>query len=219
MNLEQAYLHINNGILTGKIDAVVSSSHAIIEPQLIKCTVTGKGLNLQQLGYTDAKIKKLRGTYIDEKAFVEFTQKCGLIKKGKEVLYKFKQKPPYAGKERENCLLYISYNSPFDTYTVVWRTTELAARWGADLHLIDNILPKGSTVQLMMLHGYQELNVLPGIAEMYNMKKPKTPCEKYKWVYNRAKQYYGNPIEFYPQWRPIWLVQKRLETWREANGV
>jgi len=222
-DLGQAYREVNIKIATGEIPSIVASSHAIIAPLTIKCLGASNDTKLQALGYTlKGKLSHLRSNYIDESLWTEFLIKCDSARTGREVLYKFKQKSDYDGEPRDNCLLYISYNKSFNIMTTVWRTTELCARWGADLILLSQLFRNLDLreINLVLLHAYQELNVFPGIHEMNEFKVKTNSGERYNELFALNKSRYFpkelNENNMYEKWRPIKLVQKHLIDYRKG---
>lgn len=223
-NLGEAHKGLNLAIIENSIIHRVVGPHSIIPPGVITLTSSNPlelgELNLFKLGYTTRKLALLKRNYLDDNQAVEHIREgLSRVRKGREYTYNFSSRKTYKGLPKPNCLLQLNYHKPFNQVSITWRTTELAARWGADLILISELLSelglRPDTLNLVLLHSYQELMVLPGICELGkwepNLSLASPDLSR---VYHRAKaNYYSkelNPNNIYDQWRPIKLVQDNL---------
>ena len=135
-------------------------------------------------------------------------KRLGVVVKKRDVTYYFKKKP-----RGENCLVLVSYHRVSKQYMVVWRTTELGARWGADLIWLSRLLP-GEKLILVIPYSYQSSQVWMGISEMVGISPSpsKDKLELWKW----AKKYYPPDLSLdnLSTWSPVRVVQKKLIEWR-----
>lgn len=226
-SLGKAHRGLNLAIIHNEITHKVAGPHSILPPLVLRVKNTGLGkLSLPTLGYSTRKMNLLKRNYCDEpieniKEGIESTSR------GREYLYTFSSKKTYRDKPKPNCLLTLSYNQSFNTITIVWRTTELAARWGADLMLVGEIidsleLKEEPTIYLVLKHSYQELMVLPGIAELMGWTYDLGLSDKdFRRVFNRSLGNFYPPgldeNNLYEKWNPIKLVQKNLILHRKGE--
>lgn len=211
-NLDSCYTGVNMGLSNGSIPSVVACGvHCV--PEFLHISVDKAIMNtiVDRMGYTDRRMPLLERTYLDQKRWEEFMVSAVSCKLDDEKIYHFKKKPPVMGVPRENCLVFVSYHGWTGGFTVVWRTTEFSARWGADLKLISNLL-RGERVNLVIPHGYQHPHCWPGVAELMNLT-PEPLDPTYRKVYTQARgRYYpgGLSMDSLSGWGPIRSIQKMV---------
>ena len=205
-DLTEAWFVINSGCMTGKIPGRASLSQFDVSGEIILLSGSTKcKLNLNNFGYQDRKLMLLRNKYLDEESFSVFNES---VKEGRKAMYYFKSSKVYSGKPKPNCLICIIYDNKKDEFTVVWRTTELLARFAADLVFLSEIL-LDKKIKLVILSSYQFTQVVYGVFKMNGVKfkKPKDINYKRSIIQSRDK-FFLDDSEFYESWQPIKLVQQ-----------
>lgn len=199
-NFNEAYLELNREILRnpslieylnttmGGIDQVV------LEVDSSKCDK----IDLGALGYKPNKWDHLIKTYLGPKKIEELKhlgEGCGGLSCG----FDFLRKTTHNGAcMREIIISRHKRKKPWDTITVIWRTTELQRRWAADLILISRIMeliPNSDfkRIQLQMATAYQSaMYIIPLVTPVFGMKiKDLDPNHFYtKVIVTREKKYY-----------------------------
>ena len=208
-DLDDAWRKINVGCMTGKVPckSISVSRHFIVDGEII-CSVENKGCNLDlnNFGYQDRKLQLLYNKYFDQEQWDVFNN---LVLSGKNTIYYFKSSKVYAGLPKANCLICLMYDNRNDEYTIVWRQTELLARFAADLVFLSKIL-LDKKLRLVILGAYQYIVVIYGIFKMNGVRFKKPKDEKYAKAVVMSKEFFPDHIdfEFYERWQPIKLVQK-----------
>lgn len=227
-NLGKAYVGINQEAITGGLKASFLGNHNIIENVIVEVKYNELGgLELGKFGYKPGKIRSLKTNYFDEERWISFVEEVESLKTKEITFYTFKQKSKMNGKDRRNCLLNLGYSAIQKTVFINWRTTELGARFGADLiflkELIDD-LEEVNDVDRIVLHlhqGYQEMVTFPAFYETYKMKGLKKASDRYKeaFKYNKDKYYYPELSEdtLYTKWSPVMAAQRGLIEYRKRR--
>lgn len=131
-DLTSAYMDINSKVW-GDLGTIQMGSDLVPPPMVLEIDNSQWDLDLiplNKLGYSEHKIDLLIKNYHDNSGWDNFyprptKKRLGVVIKKRDVTYYFKKKP-----KGENCLILVSYHRVSKQYTVVWRTTELGARWG-----------------------------------------------------------------------------------------
>lgn len=132
-NLGDAWRKINVGCMNGQIPckSISIARHFIVDGEII-CSVESKecDLDLNNFGYQDRKLQLLYNRYFNQELWDVFNN---LVLSRKNAVYYFKSSKVYAGTLKSNCLICLIYDKENDEYVMVWRQTELLARFAADL--------------------------------------------------------------------------------------
>lgn len=178
-DFNEAFMKINQSILLDPnkfIDDLATTMGLInqglfMEIESSKCD----RINLGALGYKKQKWSHLVRTYIGDR--VKELKGFGLNIKGLSAGFDFNRK----GTGNGSCLreILISRNKrgkPWNTITVVWRTTELQRRWAADLifiHRIMELIPNSefTKINLYMSTAYQSaMYIIPLVGPVFKLK-------------------------------------------------
>lgn len=199
-DFNEAYLELNREILRnpslveylnttmGGIDQIC------LEIESPKCDK----IDLGALGYKQNKWDHLVKTYLGPDK-VEELQHFGENIGGLSAGFDFLRKTTHNGAcMREIIISRHKRGKPWDTITVIWRTTELQRRWAADLILISRIMeliPNSDfkRIQLQMATAYQSaMYIIPLVTPVFGMKiKDLDPNHFYtKVIITREKKYY-----------------------------
>lgn len=154
-------------------------------------------INLGALGYKKQKWAHLVRTYVGGK--LSELRSLGENVKGLSAGFDFNRKNSGNG----SCLREIligrqKRNKPWDTITIVWRTTELQRRWAADLifiHRIMELIPNSNfgRIQLYMNTAYQSaMYIIPLIKPVFGLEiKDLDPKHFYtNVIITRENKYY-----------------------------
>lgn len=204
-DLGTCYREVN--LMVGSTGEVVGTD-GVLPPLTIKVDNSVGSIPPEDIGYTSGKIKHLERNYHDPERFKDFYLNPKGEKRPRDQTYHFKTKP-----RGKNCLLLISYHRVTGEYTIVWRTTELAQRWAADLFWISNLLP-GKRLNLMIPYSYQTIQVWAGTAEALGLRPWSGKAKKrYREVYKWARDlYYPRELNHdnLSTWSPVKISQKAV---------
>ena len=155
-------------------------------------------IDLGALGYKKNKWDHLVKTYLGPEK-VEELKHFGEKIKGLSAGFDFLRKTTSNGAcMREIIISRHKRGRPWDTITVVWRTTELQRRWAADLILIYRIMeliPNSNfkTINLKLTTAYQSaMYIIPLVSPVFGLKiSDLDPNHFYtKVIITREKKYY-----------------------------
>lgn len=154
-------------------------------------------IDLGALGYKPQKWNHLVKTYLGDR--VGELKTLGMNIKGLSAGFDFNRK----GTGNGSCLREILISRwkrgrPWDTVTVVWRTTELQRRWAADLifiHRIIELIPNSQfqRIQLYMNTAYQSaMYIIPLVKPVFGMDISSLDSENSytKVIITREAKYY-----------------------------
>lgn len=213
-NFSEVWKKINIGLMSGEIPNKACIGKCVPDEPIVALSETSEcDLNIECFGYGARKLDMLKKKYFDEEEFSNFME---LVNNGKSAMYYFKSSKVYAGRKKPNCLICIIYESKKDLFSVVWRTTELIARFAADLIFLSEIL-KGKRVKLIILESYQYLQIIYGVFKMNGIKFIKPKDKKYEEAIIESKSRFFMPgCNLYECWRPVYLVQKNYKKMMEG---
>jgi hypothetical protein len=154
-------------------------------------------IDLGALGYKKQKWAHLVRTYLGNR--VSELSSLGLKVKGLSAGFDFNRKETGNGScLREILISRRKRNKPWDTITVVWRTTELQRRWAADLifvHRIMELIPNSNftKVQLYMNTAYQSaMYIIPLVKPIFGLNIADLDPKHFytNVIITREKKYY-----------------------------
>lgn len=199
-DFNEAYLGLNQEILSNPtlIEYLNTTMGGIdnlsLEVESSKCDQ----IDLGALGYKPNKWDHLVKTYLGPDKLEELKhlgENCG----GLSVGFDFLRKTTHNGAcMREIIISRHKRGRPWDTITIVWRTTELQRRWAADLILISRmmeLIPNSDfkKIQLQMATAYQSaMYIIPLVTPVFGMRiEDLDPNHFYtKVIITREKKYY-----------------------------
>lgn len=162
-DFNEAYIQLNREILLNphkmvhhEISTMADIDGLYLEIKSPKCDQ----IDLGAMGYAPQKFSHLVRTYLGEEKIRELT-KLGVGIRGLAYGFDFKRKTVNNGAcMRELIISRKDRNKPWDTITVIWRTTELNRRWATDLILVARIMElipnsKFERIRLFMPKAYQ----------------------------------------------------------------
>lgn len=133
-------------------------------------------INLGALGYKEGKWSHLVRTYLGEEK-IEELRHLGENIKGLSAGFDFLRKSTNNGAcMREIIISRHKRGKPWDTITIVWRTTELQRRWAADLILISRIMElipnsRFTKINLKLTTAYQSaMYIIPLVEPVFGIK-------------------------------------------------
>lgn len=199
-DFNEAYLELNREILQKPqlVEYLNTTMGGIdninLEIQSSKCDK----IDLGALGYKIGKWTHLVKTYLGPDK-VEELRHLGENIGGLSVGFDFLRKTTHNGA----CMVGIILSrhkrgQPWDTLTVIWRTTELQRRWAADLiliHRIAELIPNSNfkRFQFQMATAYQSaMYIIPLVTPVFGLKiKDLDPNHFYtKVIITREQKYY-----------------------------
>lgn len=199
-NFEQAYLGLNQEILRNpSLIEYLNTTMGGIDQVIIQTTSKECGnLNLGALGYKINKWDHLVKTYLGPDK-IEELKHLGENISGLSAGFDFLRKTTHNGAcMREIIISREKRKKPWDTLTVVWRTTELQRRWMADLILISRmaeLIPNTNFTKfnLVLTTCYQSaMYIIPILKPVFNIDTseldPKNPYTKV--IITREAKYY-----------------------------
>lgn len=205
-DLADVWKKINMMCASGEIPgATTLNRYAVKEEIIAYCESTKCNLKITNFGYQDRKLGLLKNKYLDEEQFSAFEE---LVGDRKKAFYYFKSCKTYRNRPKPNCLICLLYDNTKDEYTVVWRTTELMARFAADLIFLSELL-EDKKIKLAILDCYQFLEISYGIFKINGLRPKKPDNKKYiDAVNNSRNRFFLESSELYELWQPIKLVQQ-----------
>jgi hypothetical protein len=199
-DFNEAYFKLNKMILEDPeyIQYLNTTMGGIDQLKLtIKSPLCDK-IDLGILGYKQQKWTHLIRTYLGEDKVQEL-QTLGLDIGGLSVGFDFLRKTSHNGAcMREIILNRQKRKKPWDSITIVWRTTELQRRWAADLILISRIIElipntDFKTINLYMVSAYQSaMYIIPFVEKVFGVRiEDLDPDHFYtKVIITREEKYY-----------------------------
>lgn len=199
-DFNEAYLELNREILQNPqlVEYMNTTMGSIDNINLeIKSSRCDK-IDLGALGYKKEKWSHLIKTYLGPDK-IEDLKHLGENIKGLSCGFDFLRKTTHNGA----CMVSIIISrtkrgKPWDTMTILWRTTELQRRWAADLiliHRIAELIPNSqfSKFQFFMASAYQSaMYIIPLVTPVFGLKienlDPDNPYTKV--IITREKKYY-----------------------------
>ena len=177
-DFNQAYYELNRMILLNPhlvqyLNTTMGSIDGIeIECKTSKCDE----IDLGALGYKQGKWNHLVNTYLGKDKIYEL-RSLGTQTKGLSVGFDFKRKSTGNGScMREIILSRTKRGKPWETITVIWRSTELQRRWAADLILLARIIElipnsKFTKIKLYLTTCYQSaMYIIPLVEPIFGLK-------------------------------------------------
>jgi hypothetical protein len=145
-DFNEAYFEINRLCMLKpyKMIAHLESTQSGLYPLWIECESTKcDELNVAEFGLTAAKFTHLLRTYLPPDKVKEL--KGFGAKKAHNLAFDFRRKVKDEGTGNGSCMLELIISrlrrsQPWDTATIVWRTSEIGSRWASDLMLIHRCL-------------------------------------------------------------------------------
>ena len=199
-DFNEAYLELNREILLNPslVEYLNTTMGGIDQICLEVDSPLCDKIDLGALGYKQDKWPNLVKTYLGPEKIEELKhlgENCG----GLSIGFDFLRKTTHNGAcMREIIISRHKRKKPWDTITVVWRTTELQRRWAADLILISRmmeLIPNSDfkKIQLIMSTAYQSaMYIIPLVTPVFGLKvEDLDPEHCYtKVIVTREKKYY-----------------------------
>lgn len=222
-DFEDSYLSLNKEILLfPDIINFETASMGIIKDLFIEVDNKNLGnLDLGSIGYKKEKFKNLINVYLGNEK-IEELKNLGKNIKGLIYGFDFKRKNTNNGScLREILISREKRNKPWDTITIIWRTTELQRRWLADLFLIYKIIeiiPNSDFKKIKMILPYcyqSAMYVIPLIKPIFNIEMKEIEKNKNNPYIKNLLYRYNNYYLNFPKTKVLKNMENNIKLFKD----